>query len=60
MGQRLFAYEAGVCHCTKQPAFATSWHSEKRLGGFRAYLDPIRPSFLGFPIMISLYKSIKR
>ena len=23
--------------------------------GFRVYLDPIKPSFLGFPIMISFY-----
>ena len=26
----------------------------------RVYLDPIKPSFLGFPIMISLVKSLKK
>ena len=26
----------------------------------RAYLNPEEPTFLGFPIMISLYKSLKR
>ena len=28
--------------------------------GFRVYLNPEEPTFLGFVIMISLYKSLKR
>ena len=28
--------------------------------GFRAYLDPTEPTFLGLLIMNSLYKSLKR
>ena len=28
--------------------------------GYRAYLDPKEPTFLGFLIMNSLYKSLKR
>ena len=28
--------------------------------GFKAYLNPEEPTFLGFLIMISLYKSLKR
>ena len=29
-------------------------------GSPKAYLNPIKPSFLGFLIMMSLYKSLKR
>ena len=33
---------------------------QSKPGLYRVYLDPIKPTFLGIPIKISLYKSMKR
>ena len=45
--------------CVSWRLVALPPHSQT-LGPKQAYLDPKEPTFLGFPIMISLYKCLKR